>query len=164
MQEANHLIMVEYEAHHWRVMYPTVVLKNEALFQEGKALHTSNAAQAERIYRQVMANCGELYIDAISHLGVLLNQRASGTGTMYIIQAYLHARTLFPDSFKEGQDYLLYESRGNAFVLNAYYLMANELKKVKRNQEALEIFEFLVLINPKDNHGANRWIEELKGK
>lgn len=164
MEIANHLKMIEHEPHHWRVVYPYDVLANEELFMKGKDLHNSNPIEAERIYRQVMANCGELYIDALTHLGIILNKRMEGTGLTYIIQAYTHSRTLFPDEFEEGKDFLLYESRGNAFVLTAYYTMAYELMKVKKWKESLEIFEFLMLINPKDNYGASRWIPQLKEK
>lgn len=162
MHEANHLIMIQYQKNYWRVMYPTSVLENEELFQKGKSLHISDPPMAEKIYRQVMVNCGELYIDAISHLGILLNQRSEGTGLTYIVQAFSHSRALFPKEFDENVDFLPYESRGNAFVLNAYYLMAEELKKVRRFPEALELYEFLLKINPKDNHGAARWVQPLK--
>ena len=55
MDAADTLILVEYQPRYWRVMYPTVVLQHEALFQQGKALHTAAPLEAERIYRQVMA-------------------------------------------------------------------------------------------------------------
>lgn len=160
--EANCLKMIEHEPKHWRVVYPVVVLNNEELFKKAKSFHTTDPEQAERLYRRVMMNCGELYLDATSHLGMLLNNRKEGTGTMYIMQAYVHARLLFPNEFKEGRDFLIYDSTGNAFVLNAYYAMAMELRKVAKHEEALEIFEFLLLINPKDNHGASRWVQQLK--
>ena len=47
-------------------------------------------------------------------------------------------------------------------MLTAYYVMGLELQKVKRWAEALALFEFLVQVNPKDNHGAGRWIGPLK--
>jgi len=56
MDAADTLILVEYQPRHWRVMYPTVVLQHEALFQQGKALHTAAPLEAERIYRQVMGS------------------------------------------------------------------------------------------------------------
>jgi hypothetical protein len=162
MDAADTLILVEYQPRHWRVMYPTVVLQHEALFQQGKALHKSAPLEAERIYRQVMAACGELHLDAVSHLGILLNNRTPGLGTTYLAQAFLRARLIFPEEFEEGRDFLLYESTGNGFVLTAYYVMGLELQKVKRWAEALALFEFLVQVNPKDNHGAGRWIGPLK--
>ena len=93
---------------------------------------------------------------------MLLNNRTPGLGTTYLAQAFLRARLIFPDTFEEGRDFLLYESTGNGFVLTAYYVMGLELQKVKRWAEALALFEFLVQVNPKDNHGASRWIGPLK--
>ena len=57
-----------------------------------------------------------------------------------------------------------HESPGNGFVLTAYYVnvMGLELQKVKRWAKALALFEFLMQVNPKDNHGAGRWIAPLK--
>ena len=60
--------MIEYQPRHWRVVYPAVVLQHDALFQQGKALHTVAPLEAERICRQIMAACGELHLDAVSHL------------------------------------------------------------------------------------------------
>ena len=156
------LKMIEVEPHYWRVVYPEVVLKNESLFKQAKEFHTADPTRAEKGYRQVMANCGELYIDATSHLGMLLNNRKEGFGTMYIVQAYTQARLIFPDDFVEGRDLLVYESVGNGFILTAYYVMAMELTKVNKDQEALDIFGFLLKINPKDNHGAKRWTGVLR--
>ncbi|GAB3585729.1 hypothetical protein [Hymenobacter daeguensis] len=158
----DYLHMIEYQPRHWRVVYPTVVLQHEALFQKAKALHTTAPLEAERLYRQIMAACGELHLDAVSHLGMLLNSRTPGLGLTYLMQAFMQARLLFPKAFAEGRDVLLYESTGNGFVLTAYYAMGVELRKAKRWAEALALFEFLVLINPKDNHGAGRWIPALK--
>lgn len=154
--------MIEYQPGHWRVVYPVVVLQHEALFQQGKVLHTAAPLEAESIYRRIMAACGELHLDAVSHLGMLLNNRTPGLGLTYLMQAFMQARLLFPKAFEEGRDVLLYESTGNGFVLTAYYAMGVELQKAKRWAEALALFEFLVLINPKDNHGAGRWIAGLK--
>lgn len=99
MDAADTLILVEYKPRYWRVMYPTVVLQHEALFQQGKALHLSAPLEAERIYRQVMAACGELYLDAVSHLGMLLNNRTPGLGTTYrgsfSKRADLHAKPCY---------------------------------------------------------------------
>ncbi|OGX87415.1 hypothetical protein BEN47_10825 [Hymenobacter lapidarius] len=158
----DQLRMIEYQPRHWRVVYPAVVLQHETLFQQGKALHSVAPLEAERIYRQIMAVCGELHLDAVSHLGMLLNNRTPGLGLTYLMQAFMQARLLFPKAFEEGRDVLLYESTGNGFVLTAYYAMGMELQKAKKWTEALALFEFLVLINPKDNHGAGRWIAGLK--
>lgn len=154
--------MIEYQPRHWCVVYPAVVLQHEALFQQGKAFHTAAPLEAERIYRHIMAACGELHLDAVSHLGMLLNNRMPGLGLTYLMQAFMQARLLFPKAFEEGRDVLLYESTGNGFVLTAYYAMAMELQKARKWAEALALFEFLVKINPKDNHGAGRWIAGLK--
>jgi hypothetical protein len=162
MQEPNHLIMVEYEPRHWQVMYPAVVFDNDELFKKGRDLHASNPKEAERIYRQVMATCGELHIEALCYLGMILNSQSAGRGLTYIVQAYTHSRLLFPNEFKEGRDVLPYSCRGNAFVLTSYYAMGSELIKVSKNKEALAIFEFLFLIDPEDVYGAGKWIPQLK--
>ncbi|SHL90226.1 hypothetical protein [Hymenobacter psychrotolerans] len=133
----DQLRMIEYQPRHWRVVYPAVVLEHEALFQQGKALHITAPQEAERIYRRIMAACGELHLDAVSHLGMLLNNRTPGLGLTYLMQA----RLLFPKAFEEGRDVLLYESTGNGFVLTAYYAMGVELQKAKRWAEALALFE-----------------------
>lgn len=164
MEDPNHLIMVEYEPRHWQVMYPKVVLDNDELFKKGRDLHGSNPQEAERIYRQVMANCGELHIEALCYLGMILNNQSAGRGLTYIIQAYTHSRLLFPTEFKEGRDVLPCNGRGNAFVLTSYYAMGSELMKVGKFKEALAIFEFLLLINPADDYGASKWIPPLKEK
>ena len=154
--------MIEHQPRYWRVVYPAVVLQSEALFQQGRALHTTQPVEAEHIYRQIMVACGELHLDAVSHLGMLLNARTPGMGLMYIVQAFLQARLLFPKSFEEGRDFLLYDSSGNSFILNAYYAMGFELQKGRKWADALGLFEFLVLINPADEYGAGKWISRLK--
>lgn len=158
------LRMIEISPNYWRVVYPEIVLINEENFQLAKQYHVSDPDRAEKGYRQIMADCGDLYIDALTHLGMLLNNRNSGFGLPYIVQAFTQARLLFPNEFIEGKDFLLYESRGNAFVLTAYYVMGYELMKAKNHDQALDIFEFLIKINPKDNHGAQRWIDQIKQK
>lgn len=154
--------MIEYKPRHWRVVFPLVVLQHHDLFQQARKLHTAAPLEAERIYRHIMAACGELHLDAVSHLGMVLNSRTPGMGLMYIVQAFLKARLLFPKSFEEGRDFLLYESPGNAFILNAYYAMGSELQKGRKWADALGLFEFLVLINPADEYGAGKWIARLR--
>lgn len=156
------LRMVEHEPRHWRVLLPPMVRAHEALFQQAKARHTTHPAEAERLYRQIMVACGEGHLDAVSHLGMLLNARSPGTGLTYLVQAFTQARLLFPTAFEEGRDVLRYECVGNGFVLNAYYAMGLELQKVRKWAEALALFEFLVKINPQDHHGAGRWLGPLR--
>lgn len=154
--------MREYRPRHWQVMCPAVVVQHHPQFQQARVLHTTAPLEAERLYRQIMAACGELHLDAVSHLGMLLNARTPGMGLMYIVQAFLQSRLLFPNAFAEGRDFLLYESPGNAFILNAYYAMGSELQKGRKWADALGLFEFLVLINPADEYGAGKWIARLK--
>lgn len=154
--------MLEYRPRHWRVVFPLVVLQHHPLFEQARKLHQVAPQEAERIYRHIMAACGELHLDAVSHLGMVLNARAPGTGLAYILQAFLQARLLFPRLFEEGRDFLLYESPGNAFILNAYYAMGSELQKARKWADALGLFEFLMLINPPDEYGAGKWIPRLK--
>lgn len=158
----DELRLVEYKPRHWRVVYPAVVLQNHPLFEQARKLHTAAPQEAERLYRQIMAVCGELHLDAVSHLGMLLNARTPGMGLMYIVQAFIQARLLFPKAFEEGRDFLLYESAGNAFILNAYYAMGSELQKARKWADALGLFEFLVLINPADEYGAGKWLARLR--
>lgn len=143
------------------MVYSAVVLQHQPLFEQARKLYVTAPQEAERLYRQIMAACGELHLDAVSHLGMLLNARTPSMGLMYIVQAFLQSRLLFPKSFEEGRDFLLYESAGNAFVLNAYYAMGSELQKGRKWVDALGLFEFLVLINPADEYGAGKWLARL---
>jgi tetratricopeptide (TPR) repeat protein len=158
----NGLRMVEHEPRQWRVLLPPVVQEQATRFQQAKARHTTHPVEAEQLYRQIMVACGERHLDAVSHLGMLLNARSPGTGLTYLVQAFTQARLLFPKAFEEGRDVLRYECAGNGFVLNAYYAMGLELQKARKWADALALFEFLVKINPQDHHGASRWLGPLR--
>jgi tetratricopeptide (TPR) repeat protein len=151
----NQPIIEKISENYWETFYPDKIDTFFENFWDAVELMDTDSKQAERIFKNIITNCGNGHLDAILHLGFLyLETGKIIEGNALVIKAYKIAKEAFPDSFNPNIDQLRWIRIANRPILRAIHSYGLELIKEGKFEKAIEEFEFIININPNDNQGV----------
>jgi tetratricopeptide (TPR) repeat protein len=139
----------------WITIYSDAVQRNTEKMWEAYDLLGSNAKMAEKIFREIIAECGNCALEAFNDLGELFlesNRIVEAAGTF--AKAYEIAKSTIPKDFKVGKDRIPWGFLENRPLLRAFCNNGFQLFEEERFEEASQIFHFILQVNPDDNQGA----------
>jgi tetratricopeptide (TPR) repeat protein len=139
---------------HWRTVYPEVTELYDELFYEAIEQMGQEPLKAERKLKKIITACGNGHLDAILHLGLLLNDRNKPIeGNALITKAYILAKEAIPADFIPGYDDLLWSHFDNRPVLQSLWSFGMECQQAKDYERAIKEFNFCMRLNPCDDKG-----------
>jgi tetratricopeptide (TPR) repeat protein len=149
------LKLTEFGNEEWEFVYPASAKDVTGEFHRGcEFLEDGQITEAEKIFKSVLAQMPD-HIDAIHHLAIVnLNQGLSAQARELWQQAVRIGRKAFPPDFQPGQDHLPWDLLDNRPFLRALHGLALAKFNSGETEEALQLFQELLALNPFDNQGA----------
>jgi tetratricopeptide (TPR) repeat protein len=139
---------------HWTTHHPPEVETRFEEYYEAVHLMDYDPKKAEKIFKKIIADCGNGHLDAITHLGLLyIDTGKIKEGNALITRAHEIAVDAFPGDFAAGIDKLSWDIMENRPILRAFQCYGLERVKEHRYDLAMQEFQFLQKINPEDDQG-----------
>jgi tetratricopeptide (TPR) repeat protein len=141
--------------HQWEFVYPEIYGDLIDEFNTGCEFYEQgNLNTAERVFRQVLARMPD-HLDAIHHLAIVLSEQNQLEQARDLWdQAVRIGRKAFPQDFKLGTDRLKWGWLENRPFLRCLHGQALARREEGQVEEALRLFQELLLLNPNDNQGV----------
>jgi len=141
--------------HEWEFVYPDMYGHVMDEFNTGCEFYeVGNLDEAERVFREVLVRMPD-HLDAIHHLAIVLSERNQLERARDLWdQAVRIGRKAFPQDFKLGTDRLEWGWLENRPFLRCLHGLALARREVGEVEEALSLFQELLLLNPNDNQGV----------
>lgn len=147
--------------HEWEFVYPDIYGDLMDEFNAGCELYEQgNLDEAERVFRQILARMPD-HLDAIHHLAIVLSKRNLLDQAHNLWdQAVRIGEKAFPQDFKLGRDRLEWGWLENRPFLRCLHGQALARREEGEVEEALRLFQDLLLLNPNDNQGVRVLAQE----
>jgi len=141
--------------HEWEFVYPDMYGNVMDEFNTGCEFYEEgNLDEAERVFKEVLARMPD-HLDAIHHLAMVLSdQNRLQEARDLWHQAVRIGRKAFPQDFKLGRDRLEWGWLENRPFLRCLHGHALDRREEGKVEEALRLFQELLLLNPNDNQGV----------
>jgi tetratricopeptide (TPR) repeat protein len=141
--------------HEWEFVYPDMYGNVMDEFNTGCEFYEEgNLDEAEGAFRGVLARMPD-HLDAIHHLAIVLSERNQLEQAHDLWdQAVRIGRKAFPQDFKLGTDRLEWGWLENRPFLRCLHGHALDRREEGEVEEALSLFQELLLLNPNDNQGV----------
>ncbi len=146
-------------AHEWEFVFPDVYndLRDE-FFSGCESYEKGHLDEAERAFRAVLARMPD-HLDALHHLAIVLSKRNLGDQALDLWeQAVRIGRKGFPQGFEAGLDRLEWGWLGNRPFLRSLQGLALARYEDGKLEEALDLFQELLSLNPNDNQGVRAMV------
>jgi tetratricopeptide (TPR) repeat protein len=139
----------------WMFEYPRLSWEILEEFHEAiDAWRVGEFASAEEVYRQLIADYPE-FIDACHHLALLLSDTGREAEAFQMWQETVAiGLDCLPEQFEIGRDLLPWYFLENRPFLRAYHGLGLEYLERGEIDEALEISNNMLAMNPNDNQGV----------
>ncbi|MCD6599669.1 MAG: tetratricopeptide repeat protein [Dehalococcoidia bacterium] len=140
--------------HEWRFVYPDIYDGLMDQFHAGCELYEEgNLDEAVRVFRAVLAQMPD-HLDALHHLALVLSeQNLLDKARDLWSQAGRIGHKAFPQDFQPGKDSLEWGWLENRPFLRCLRGLALDTYNLGKVEEALELFQELLSLNPNDNQG-----------
>jgi len=141
--------------HEWEFVYPGMYDNLVDEFNAGCELYEQgDLEKAEHAFKEVLARMPD-HLDAIHHLAMVLSEqnRLREARDLWD-QAVRIGRKAFPQDFKLGRDRLEWGWLENRPFLRCLHGQALDRREEGEVEEALRLFQELLLLNPNDNQGV----------
>jgi tetratricopeptide (TPR) repeat protein len=148
--------------HEWEFVYPELYRSLMGDFHMGCELYEEDKLdQAERVFRAVLGQMPD-HLDAIHHLATVLSQRNQASQARDLWdQAVRIGRKAFPQDFELGRDRLEWGWLENRPFLRCLHGLALAKYNEGKTEDALQLCEELLSLNPNDNQGVRAIAEEV---
>jgi len=149
------IVVLPMDEGEWQFEYPRIGWAVMEVFHEAlEYWRVGDYGVAEEIYRELLSDYPE-FIDVHHHLALVLDETDRSAEALQIWQqtVALGLRSL-PEAFVMGRDQLSWLFLENRPFLRAYHALGLQVLERGQVEEALEIFENLLALNPGDNQGA----------
>jgi len=151
----------EVEKHEWEFIYPPVYRELIDKFHEGIELwETGHTRAAEKIYKKIIEEFPG-FIDVYHHLGLLYEE--SGRDRLAFenwLKGYQMGKDCFPRNFTPGKDLLRWGFLDNRPFLRCTHALGLCFFDGGNLARAIELFEFIISVNPNDNQGIRGLLVE----
>jgi len=151
----------EVARHEWEFIYPPEYDELMGKFDEAIELWERNHIKsAEKIYKEVIAEFPE-FIDAYHHLAILYEE--SGRDRLAFeswLKGYQIGKQVFPHNFTPGKDLLRWGVLENRPFLRCTHALALCFFDGGNLAKGIELFEFIISVNPNDNQGIRAVLVE----
>jgi len=161
MQEGKILKVEQMENHEWEFVYPPQYYKLMDKFDKGIELwETGHIRSAKKIYKEVIEEFSE-FIDAYHHLAMLYEE----LGRYQLafenwIKGYQIGKHAFPPSFIPGRDLLPWAFLENRPFLRCTHALGLCFFEDGNLAKGIELFKFIISVNPDDNQGIRALLVE----
>jgi len=148
------LVVTHVSDHEWNFEYPRLEWAILEAFHDAiDDWHMGDVASAEETYRQLVGDYPE-FIDAHHHLALLLSETGREEEAFQLWQDVVAlGLERLPQEFEIGRDRLSWPILENRPFLRAYHALGLEYFKREEVEQALEIFNNMLAMNPGDNQG-----------
>lgn len=143
------------DRHAWQFVYPAVYEELMGMFDAGcEMLEAGDDMAAEAAFRSVQWRMPD-HLDAIHHLALVLSERGEVdyAGDLWRLSVAI-GHAAFPPEFEWGVDRLAWAILDNRPFLRCLHGHALDLYERKQVEQALELFQEMLSLNPNDNQGA----------
>ncbi|NQS89832.1 hypothetical protein HQ584_08600 [Patescibacteria group bacterium] len=149
------------EDHEWEFVYPHQYHKLMDKFDEGVELwEMGHIRFAKKIYKEVIKEFPG-FIDAYHHLGLLYEEEGRDRLAFENwIKGYQIGESAFPHNFTPGKDLLRWASLENRPFLRCTYALGFCFFNRGNLAKGIELFKFIISVNPNDNQGIRAILVE----
>ena len=149
------------DPHEWRFVYPDIYKQLREQFDTGCEFYRElDLDEAERVFRAVLAQMPD-HVDAIHHLALVLSKQGLLSDAHALWEQSVRiGRKAFPRDFQVGRDRLEWGWLENRPFLRCLHGLALDIYDGEETEEALELFQELLSLNPNDNQGVRAMAEE----
>jgi tetratricopeptide (TPR) repeat protein len=148
------IIVQQIQKHEWTLRLPRVTEEVDDRLEEGIDSIDADPEHAESIFLELVRDYPE-HIDAHHHLALTLEKMGQTEEAFQIRQqGVTMALQFFPAHFSMEQDRLEWGWVLNRPFLRLYHSFGLQLMNRGKTEEALEVFENILVLNPNDNQGA----------
>lgn len=145
----------------WRTIHPEIMEGFREDFWEAVEIIDSNPKKAEKVLKKVIYACGNAHIDAILHLGFLMNDTGRPLeGNALIHKAHKIALEALPGDFNPKEERIYWGDHDNRPLLRTFHAVGLEYMNENQHERAIEKFSFILNVNPGDNQGVRFLIPE----
>lgn len=145
----------------WEFVYPPKYEQLQDRFHEGIELwEVGDLKLAEKIYKEVIQECPE-FIDAYHHLGLVyeeLDKEELAFDSW--LTGYRMGRQVLPSYFMPGKHLLRWARLDNRPFLRCTHAFGLYFFQRGNLAKDMEIFEFMISVNPNDNQGIRALLVE----
>jgi tetratricopeptide (TPR) repeat protein len=153
-QKGGIIILRQSEKHEWVFELPRLTTEVDDRLECGIDWMQANLKRAEAVFRKLIHDYPE-HIDAYHHLALALEKMGKGEEAFRIWErAVKMALGFFPPHFSMQKDRLQWGFVENRPFLRLYNGYGWKLMKKGQTEEALEVFENMLAMNPHDNQGV----------
>ncbi|MEI6949933.1 hypothetical protein V9K67_22290 [Paraflavisolibacter sp. H34] len=139
----------------WRMVYPDIVEQYSEEFWNAVETMDYQPKQAEKTLKRIISLTGSAHMDAILHLGFLLNDtKRKIEGNALICKANGIALEAIPESFNSRRDKIHWGFYENRPLLRTFHAVGVEYMQEGRYEKAIATFDFMLRVNPSDNPGV----------
>lgn len=162
MREVEKMLKVEeVEKHQWEFSYPPVYRELMDKFDGSLELwETGHPRAAEKIYKEILKEFPG-FIDAYHHLGLLYEE--AGRDRLAFenwLKGYQIGKACFPRNFTPGRDLLRWGVLDNRPFLRCTHALGLCFLDGGNLAKGIELFEFIISVNPNDNQGIRGLLVE----
>ena len=148
------VIVRQIEKHEWTLRFPRINEEVDDRLEEGIDWIDADPERAAAIFVELIERLPE-HADARHHLALALEKLGKNEEALQIRrEAWTTALKFFPPHFSMRRDRLEWGWATNRPLLRLYRSLGLQLLEKKQTEEALEVFEDLLALNPNDNQGA----------
>lgn len=146
---------------YWMIKYPACVHERFEEFWNAVEQMHSNPSAAEEGLKKLITECPNAHMDALLHLGFLLNETGRDVeGAALISKAYSIALQAIPDDFDDEQGQIPWGIMENRPFLRAFHAEILEMMKNADYAPAADKCGFVLGVNPNDNQGIRYLLME----
>lgn len=151
----------EVEKHKWVFVYPSKLRKLEdRFFQAADLWQKGNINSAQKIYQEIIKKAPE-FIDVYDQLAVIYGEK----GELRLafenwLKGYQLGMEALPQNFVAGQDLLEWGWLENRAFLRCAYSVALYFFDRGHLAKGMELFGFIISVNPNDNQGVRSFLVE----
>ncbi|MCD6317926.1 hypothetical protein J7M02_02535 [Candidatus Aerophobetes bacterium] len=161
MREEKMLKVEQMGDHEWEFVYPPQYYKLMDKFDKGVDLwETGHTSSAKKIYKEVIEEFPG-FIDAYHHIAMLYEElNRDQLAFENWVKGYQIGKKAFPHSFIPGRDLLRWASLENRPFLRCTHALGLCFFDGGNLAKGIELFEFIISVNPDDNQGIRAILVE----
>jgi len=140
--------------HEWRFVYPPQYYELMDKFHKGIELwETGRIRSAKKVYKEVIEEFPD-FIDAYHHLGLVYEEEEKDRLAFENwLKGYQIGKQAFPPDFIPGRDLLRWAFLENRPFLRCTHALGLCFFDGGNLAKGIELFEFIISVNPNDNQG-----------
>jgi tetratricopeptide (TPR) repeat protein len=148
------IIARQMKKHKWILRFPRITGQVDDKLRKGINWLRSDPQCAECVFLELISDYPE-YLDAYHYWALALERKGDQTQADQVREkAIKMALTFFPAHFAMDQDQLAWGFEENRPFLRLYHSFGLQLMEKGKTEEALNVFENMLVLNPNDNQGV----------